>query len=77
MYWLTTALIYSPFSPTKATRLFVAQYQAEIKAVYGNTASGADITKNDHGKRQVVTLTSNPDAVIQATIKKFWAALAR
>ena len=25
----------------------------------------------------MVTLTSNPNAVIQATIKKFWAALAR
>ena len=55
----------------------MGQYQAEIKAVYGDTASGADITKNDRGNRQVVTLTPNPNAAIQATIKKFWAALAR
>ena len=63
--------------PNESYETFVAQYQAEIKAVYGETASGADITKNDHGKRQVVTLTPNPNAVIKATIKKFWAALAR
>ena len=63
--------------PNESYETFVAQYQAEIIAVYGNTASGADITKNDHGKRQVVTLTPNPNATIQATVKKFWAALAR
>lgn len=63
--------------PNESYETFVGQYQAEIKAVYGDTASGADITENIAGKRQVVTLTPNPNAAIQATIKKFWAALAR
>ena len=63
--------------PNESYETFVGQYQAEIKAVYGDTASGADITENKAGRRQVVTLTPNPNAAIQATIKKFWAALAR
>lgn len=63
--------------PNESYETFVNQYQAEIKAVYGDTTSGADITENKAGKRQMVTLKPNPDKAIQQTIKKFWAALAR
>lgn len=63
--------------PNESYETFVEQYQSEIKAIYGDKAAGADITQNKQGKRQVITLKPNSNAVIQQAIKKFWAALAR
>lgn len=63
--------------PNESYETFVAQYQSEIKATYGNAGAGADITKNSNGVREVIKLTPNPNAPIRKAIQQFWQALAR
>lgn len=62
--------------PNESYETFVGQYQSEIKATYGNETSGADITKNNNGVRELVKLQPNPNVQIKHAIKQFWQALA-
>ena len=64
--------------PNESYESFVEQYQAEIKAVYGSDAAGADFTHSDKGAAPAtIQFKRNPNVQINAAFKQFWQAMAK
>ncbi len=64
--------------PNETYETFVAQYQDEIKAVYGTANAGAGFTHTHKGVDQnKVTFKRNKTETIDAAFKRFWKAMAK
>ena len=64
--------------PNETFETFVAQYQAQIKEVYGDTAAGAALTHTHKGEsKSKVKFTRTQQESVNAAFKRFWQQLAR
>jgi type III restriction enzyme len=64
--------------PNETYETFVAQYQEEIKAIYGSTKAGAGMTHTHKGIEQnKVYFKRNPSDTIDSAFKRFWKSLAK
>ena len=64
--------------PNETYETFVAQYQEEIKAVYGTTSAGAGITHSHKGVSQdAVKFNLNTTETVDDAFKRFWKAMAK
>lgn len=64
--------------PNETYETFVAQYQEEIKSVYGTSNAGAGMTHTHKGEEQdQVLFKRNPSESIDTAFKRFWKSLAR
>jgi type III restriction enzyme len=64
--------------PNESYETFVAQYQEEIKAVYGTTNAGSALTHTHLGKEMdKVSFKRNKSETIDAAFKRFWKAMAK
>ncbi len=62
--------------PNETYETFAAQYQAQIKEIYGTAAAGSTLRKNEKGKRVTNKLTRTPRFESDA-FRAFWDKLAR
>ncbi|PGH39176.1 MAG: hypothetical protein CRN43_10720, partial [Candidatus Nephrothrix sp. EaCA] len=64
--------------PNETYETFVAQYQQEIKDIYGTASAGADMLHTHKGKAQnEVIFKRNANHAIEEAFKRFWKALAK
>lgn len=64
--------------PNETSETFIAQYQQEIKDIYGDTKAGAVIKVTHKGvKKNEFAVERNPSEKIDAAFRRFWKALAR
>ena len=62
--------------PNETYETFAAQYQEQIKEIYGTAAAGGALRKNEKGKR-IVNKLSRTKHFESAAFKAFWERLAR
>lgn len=64
--------------PNETSETFIAQYQQEIKDIYGDTKAGALLKVTHKGeKKNEFPVKRNPSQKIDAAFRRFWKALAR
>lgn len=64
--------------PNQTYETFVAQYQKEIKDIYGTASAGAGMSYTHKGKPQnEVSFKRNTNTSIDEAFKRFWRALAK
>ncbi|MCA1594406.1 MAG: DEAD/DEAH box helicase family protein [Acidobacteria bacterium] len=64
--------------PNETSETFIAQYQQEIKEIYGDAKAGAVLKITHKGERKnEVAVKRNPSQTIDAAFRRFWQSLAR
>jgi len=64
--------------PNETYETFVAQYQKEIKDIYGTTTAGAGLTHTHKGEpKNEVHFKRSQSEPISAAFKRFWSSLAK
>lgn len=64
--------------PNETSETFIAQYQQEIKEVYGDAKAGAVLKVTHKGeKKNELPVKRHPLPTIDAAFRRFWQALAR